>query len=199
MSLASLARDEIVKKEQPALQRLQRPEVIELTARLAQEHQIDVSGVDSLADELLPLAAKQPVEGGKGASALDKLIKYIPTESVTLYLATVSAIGSQEAAKQGSASFWVFWLFVGLTPVLFLLIYIGKRRSASLAALPATKDFPWWKLLASTIAFGSWALAVPGSPYQSMIGGGAIAALLAVFVSTFLSLLEPIFDPPAPS
>jgi hypothetical protein len=58
------------------------------------------------------------------------------------------------------------------------------------------KDFPWWKLLASTIAFLVWALAVPTSPYLSGQAGGAVAALAALFISTFLSLFEPIFDRP---
>ena len=48
----------------------------------------------------------------------------------------------------------------------------------------------------STIAFAAWALAIPGSPYLSVKGadGGVVAALIALFASTILSLLEPVFE-----
>jgi hypothetical protein len=197
MSLAALARDEIVKREQPALQRLQRTQVIDFTKDLAPQHGIAESQVESLANNLLPLATQQPMEGGQGSTALDNLIKYIPTEAVTLYLATVSFIASLEAKLKQAITPLVFWLFVALTPLLFLLIYIGKRRSAGLKALPDVKDFPWWKLIASIIAFSVWALAVPGGPYLSGTMAGALAAFLALFVSTFLSVLEPVFERPA--
>ena len=55
-------------------------------------------------------------------------------------------------------------------------------------------NLPWWKLVASTIAFSVWALAVPNTPYLNSQSGKIVAAFGALFVSTLLTLLEPIFE-----
>lgn len=88
----------------------------------------------------------------------------------------------------------LYWGFVVLTPILFLLIYIGKRRSQSLSFFPSSpKDWPWWKVIASTIAFMAWALAIP--PFIGSDAGKVLAALAALLVSTFLSLLGAVVEP----
>jgi hypothetical protein len=84
-----------------------------------------------------------------------------------------------------------YWFYVALTPVFFLLVYISGVRAAS-KPVPGVNQWPWWKLVASTIAFAVWALAVPGSPYITP-ATGALAGLAALFVSSILTLLEPIF------
>ena len=126
-------------------------------------------------------------------NALSMLVKYIPTESVTLYVAAISAAAALN-------SFWsitgthIYWFFAALTPVIFILIYLGKRRALRLPTLPRVSEFPLWKLFACTVAFLVWALAVPGNPYVSPESGGAVVGFFALFISTVLSLLEPIFD-----
>jgi drug/metabolite transporter superfamily protein YnfA len=89
----------------------------------------------------------------------------------------------------------LYWGFVLLTPLLFILIYIGKRRYLKLRALPQNiKQWPWWKLIASTVAFIFWAWAVP--PVVTTDAGKVVAAFGAVFVSTILSILGAVFEPP---
>jgi hypothetical protein len=142
----------------------------------------------------MPLAAAPPIEPSKGSNALDSLARYIPTEVITLYVAACSAMTALKDKVPGNAPYYVYWGFVGLTPLLFLIILVGKRRSAGLPALPSLGKWPWWKLVASLTAFGIWALAVPGTPYLRGEVGGVVAAFLALFVSTFLTLLEPVFE-----
>jgi hypothetical protein len=89
----------------------------------------------------------------------------------------------------------LYWFFVALTPVLLILVLAGKRRSEGFSVFPTWKEWPWWKLIASTIAFLVWALAIPGTPYLSTAQGKMVAAFGALLVSTFLTLLEPIFEP----
>jgi hypothetical protein len=157
-----------------------------------------------------PVATASPVQKTSGSTALDGLVKYIPTESITLYLAATAALSSStKAAPVAGAKaaptlepMYLYWGFVALTPILFLLIYLGKRRSQNLPLLPDTiADWPWWKLIASTIAFMVWALAVP--PLVDSDLGKVAVAFGALLVSTLLSLIgavvEPAPTPPAPT
>lgn len=127
-------------------------------------------------------------------NALSALVKYIPTESVTLYVAAVSAAPALKAVWPGLSENDIYWFFGVLTPVIFVLVFIGKLRVEGLWPLRSLKDWPWWKTFAATLAFFVWALAVPGPPDIERDTSGTIAALLALLVSTLLSLLEPVFD-----
>jgi hypothetical protein len=160
------------------------------------EFNIPANRLHALEAHLTPLAAETPIEPTKGSNALDALARYIPTEAITLYVAACSAMAALKAKLPAPAPYWVYWTFVILTPLLFLIIFVGKRRSAKLSALPRFGQLPFWKLFASVTAFAVWALAVPGTPYLTGEVGGVIAAFLALFISTFLTLLEPIFEPP---
>lgn len=125
------------------------------------------------------------------------LIKYIPTESITLYVAAVSAAPALKAFAP-RIEVTVYWLFGLLTPILFALILIGKRKAAGGNQTGVFGNWPWWKTIAATVAFLVWALAVPGPPDIPYDTSGAIAGVFALFISTFLSILEPIFErPPA--
>lgn len=134
----------------------------------------------------------------------DQLAKYIPGEALALYLGAVSAASALEGKSESPAgpgivspyALPIYWLFVVFTPVLFLLLYMGKRRSGGDTLLPTWAKFPWWQLVASSVAFAFWALAVPMAPYLTSGGERAIAAFLALFVATMLPILEPIFVPP---
>jgi ABC-type arginine/histidine transport system permease subunit len=87
-----------------------------------------------------------------------------------------------------------YWFFVIVTPLVFLVIYAGKRIANDQSALPGLRQWPWWKLFAATIAFAVWALAVPTTPYMTGAGGGAVAAFFATFVSVLLSMFAPLFE-----
>jgi hypothetical protein len=168
---------------------------------------LDAGAVAQLHNAMLPVAAASPVQKTSGATALDGLVKYIPTESITLYLAATAALSSLTKASTTSGSkaaptlepMYLYWGFVALTPILFLLIYLGKRRSQNLPLLPDTiGDWPWWKLIASTIAFMVWALAVP--PLVDSDLGKITVAFGALLVSTLLSLIGAVVEPePAPA
>ena len=131
----------------------------------------------------------------RNSNVLDALVQYIPTESITLYVASISA-------KEALSTIFpipekaLYWFFCLLTPILFLLIYVGERKNNGLTPFPKWRKLPWWKLVACTIAFAAWALAIPEAPYlnNSDTGGGVVAALIALFASTILSLLEPVFE-----
>jgi hypothetical protein len=126
---------------------------------------------------------------------LDALSRYIPTEIITLYLAALAAMPALVATFAFVTNVRLYWFFAILTPILLLLVLAGKRRREGLPVFPALRDWPWWKLIASTIAFLVWALAVPTTPYMDGPAGKVVAAFGALLVSTFLTLLEPILEP----
>lgn len=130
------------------------------------------------------------------SGALNALIKYIPTESVALYIAAVNAVPALAEEVDISWGELIYWGFGALTPLLYLLLYMGKRRSAGLPILPQSpKEWPLWSIFASTIAFLAWALAVPDGPYLQSANGGLIAGLLALFVSFMLEIVGRIVGP----
>ena len=122
------------------------------------------------------------------------LTKYIPTESITLYIATVSAEASLK--DFGLTADVTYWLFVLATPAFMLLLYLRQLAVAQQNWKIPVTQWPWWRIIASTLAFAVWALAVPGNPLvaKDSATGGVVAALAALFVSTLLNLFTPFFE-----
>lgn len=139
-------------------------------------------GIDLTTDE----QSKDQDNQRTGSNALAVLIKYIPTEIITLYIAAVAAL---ETSQMRSEIF--YWFFVTFTPICYWLVFIGKCRENRMKVLPKLSLWPWWGMFASTVAFGVWALALPSAPYVDR-EATALAGLGALFISTLLSLLEPI-------
>jgi hypothetical protein len=194
MSLASLANDELLKTERATLS----SKIVEPQLQKLELNPANVN-VNQVRSAMTAMAAADPAVDSRTSSALDGLVKYIPTESVTLYVAATSAIASLTAAFPRVTPARLYISFVVLTPILFLLIYVGKRRSQQLSFMPeAVTNWPWWKLIASTIAFSVWALAIP--PLIAGDAGKVVAGFGAVLVSTMLGLIGNIVDPsPAPA
>ncbi|MEM7675756.1 MAG: hypothetical protein AAF449_07095, partial [Myxococcota bacterium] len=155
----------------------------------------------TLESVLDPVARASVNENLKGSDALQSLVRFIPTETITLYIAAVAAVPLVNDMPDPVVSKIVLWSFAALTPIIFVLLLFGKRASSGLPTVPAFSDWPWFKLFASTVAFVAWAVALPESPY--LLGEQrAVGAFVALFVSTMLSLLEPVLSrpsaPPAP-
>ncbi len=132
-------------------------------------------------------------------SAVEALTKYIPTETITLYIATVS---SGEALRQllpglsqDELQFRLYLGFVAFNPVILLLLFLRDLATAGRPWKIPVRDWPWWNLVASTISFAVWALAVPGTKILpiSTAASGVFSGLAALFVSTGLNLLAPLF------
>lgn len=206
MSLTSLAQKEILRRERANLRKFQTHKLYNFAGKIQSEmFATESSTANDFAEKFIPyavntLSPEQPLQQNQATNVLDSLVKYIPTESITLYVAASSAMEALKSQFNFINEERTYWFFGLLTPILFLLIYIGKRRSANIRPLlpKDLKVLPWWKIVASTIAFLAWALAIPNAPYlhaANNVGGGAVAAFLAIFISTFLSILEPIFEP----
>jgi hypothetical protein len=126
-------------------------------------------------------------------NVLAGLTKYIPTESVTLYVGAVSAADALQSVASWLTPDFAYWFFVGFTPALLLLIYLRELAIAGKQWWEPNK-WPYWRMIAATIAFAVWALAVPGNPIIAGDGAAAVASLGAVFVSTLLNLIAPLCE-----
>ncbi len=133
-------------------------------------------------------------ENNMVTGSLNLLVKYIPTEVITLYVATLSATPALQEVFPRVQTGDIYWGFTIITPLLLFLVYVNKRATAGLTPVPTAQEWPWWKLFAATVAFMVWALAVPGNPYVSGDTAAVLAALGAVFISMILNLLEPVFE-----
>ena len=160
-------------------------------SRLAHDLSKRASGTMlSVASEDGPGPKEQDVQ-----NALSALVEYVPAETITLYLATVGSLPVLIESIPGLSAWMVYALFGVLTPILFALIYSGKRRAAGESRFPGWKLWPWWPMVAATIAFLAWGLAVPEGPFLTSEGGRVLGGLLAIIVSTLLGVIGRFFAP----
>jgi hypothetical protein len=193
MSLATLADDEILRTDRSNI--LVTPIIDANLQSVMAALNLDAGAEPALRRAMRPVAAASPIQKTSGSNALDAITKYIPTESVTLYVAATAALSSLGASFSFVTPFTLYCGFVVLTPILFALIYVGKRRSQNLTPpFPDLSKWPWWKLIASTIAFMVWALAIP--PLVTTDAGKIAAAFGVLLVSTLLSLVGAVVERP---
>lgn len=128
---------------------------------------------------------------------LSGLTRYIPTESITLYVAAVSAVPTIKVNIPVFTVPFAYWCCLAFTPVLQLLMFLQK---GAVAGQPVGNPSTWpiWRMVAGTVAFGVWALAVPGffkgADGRDESGYMMLASIGALLISTVLNLLEPIFE-----
>ncbi len=141
-------------------------------------------GMSLDAEEVSETAAEAPQPSG--SNAFETLTRYIPTETITLYLGAMAAL--KEFTTAGISVWAIYAFFAILTPILLIVLTLGHARQSGEQGYAMLH---WWPPLASTIAFLVWAMSVPGHPIANQ--WSALPALGALFVSTFLTALDPIF------
>jgi hypothetical protein len=153
-------------------------------SRLANE---DVSRSVSRSNPAAAAAAGQPSKDDR----FDLLTKYIPTETLTLYVAAMAAEPAISASFNGKIEALELYIAGAvLTPLVLLLAAYGKLRASGLAT--SFRPHPW-PYAAALVAFLIWALSIPGlleNDHQRIVAGFG-----ALFVSTFLALLETALGP----
>jgi hypothetical protein len=201
MSIASLASAEIQRVEGQRLREQSIESFVQRAVDLGTDFKIAPENIKPLVlttVKAAPLSQGAPVDGGvpptSTSTALQGLVKYIPTESATLYLAAASAGEALKATLSFFTPMFSYWFFAALTPILLLLAVLANRRALNLPVFPPFAQWPWWKMFASLVAFLAWGLAVPKNPFSTTALQGAAFAFFAVFVSTLLSLLEGVVE-----
>ena len=121
------------------------------------------------------------------ATAIGQLVRWIPTESITLYVAFLGVLnpisgGVARACDAGYAGRWVaLSVFLLLTVVFVVLVHVAKVRRTA-------EPFRWplFEINVSAVAFTAWAIALPDTPlndicgYKIEVGGFIVLASTAV-------------------
>jgi len=90
----------------------------------------------------------------------------------------------------------VYGVFVfPITPLLFLLLYFNQLALKG-QSFPKVKELPWFRCVASMVAFAVWALCIPGNPFAppEQPGYGVLFGLIAVVVAILLPIIETIYN-----
>lgn len=138
-----------------------------------------------------------PVRDGTGArprsesrqEALETIAKFIPSELLAPYLLLAQTISSSDHSGAPTLRHEaIYWAFVGLTPTYLVILQVSN-------AIGSPQDRPYlphlaWRAVASSLAFGTWALCLPGNPYQEAVGGVAVACVVAMLISPLLSRVD---------
>lgn|SRR5690606_119659 len=188
MSINSLTNDELRRNQAFRDRVAPRPSV---------RRSIEPTDVIPPSETIPPEAAVEvAIQESRANDSLSQLTNYLPVETLTLYVAAVSARPALSSVFSFVDAQFLYWAFAVLTPIFVLLALAVKRREAKMSPFPPLSQFPYWKMFASALAFLAWALAIPDNPYISGEAGGTVAAFLALFISTILNRLETIFQPP---
>lgn len=145
--------------------------------------------------ELATAATGEATSEDPVTTALTLIVTYIPSEVIATYVAVMSVI-RDTSRKSLTPELWVFWGFLIATPIVVWLIYAAKTRSAQPSApLPLTiRKWPKWEMVAATIAFLVWALALPDNPFtHGQMILTALSGVGVLVISVALGLLAPIF------
>ncbi|MET0245600.1 MAG: hypothetical protein ABW182_02535 [Sphingomonas sp.] len=134
----------------------------------------------------------QNAAGQQGEDRFDLLTKYIPTESITLFVAAMSAFPAISESFPSVDRYDLYWAGAVLTPAILLLAGYGKLRATGMNARFRPRI---WPLIASVIAYLVWALSVPGMLDKD--SDRILAGVGAMLVSTVLSLFDRATPPQA--
>jgi hypothetical protein len=154
---------------------------------------------------LEPAAKSQPAppvtaRENPAIAALNIIVTYIPTEILTLYVAIVAFLQSSEATKPGLTTWITFWAFLFATPVVVWILFATKVKSAG-GSLPLhPRVWPWWAMIAATIAYAAWAFALPDTPFRAFDWySGTLGGIAVLVVSAGLGLIGGLVGPAAPA
>lgn len=144
---------------------------------------------------------RRTADAAKGAAPpaaddrFEALTRYIPTETITLFVAAMS-VQPMLAALWPPLGPWVlYWAFAVLTPALqLLLIWLKQREAEGKDATPAPFRPHPWPVIAGLIAYLVWALSVPATGFVEGEAAKAVGAVGALFISSVLSVGDRIAE-----
>lgn len=170
----------------PRIDALRKKEALRTTV---EEIEPEAAGSDS-PEPMVPKPTR--VLTAEQESQFNQLTKYIPTESITLYVASMAALPAFKDSYPFFSSLMFYWFFAFLTPIILWVVDFGQFKKIVPTDSSEQYKLPVWNMSASFVAFLCWALAVPNGPYLNTVAGGVLAALMALFISTFLGLIEKV-------
>jgi|SRR5215471_6684833 len=176
MSLSSLAEDSALRlKGSPGVS----PEAAASTAAAVAVQKVADGATPAQAQAAGVEAANTSAGTSVGGSALSQLIKFVPTETITLYLAVQAALGpitAPEGKTISDADFQARWIWLVILAVATALLAIGlSYRSQKQLDPSGGFKLPAIETVAAVAAFVVWALSLPTTPLLNVSGYNADA------------------------
>jgi hypothetical protein len=163
-------------------------------------------GLEGLVERTPPDRARATEPPKVPPTVTGQLVRWIPTESITLYVAFIALLSAPTAPAGGEiceAGFTGRWIAVGAfalgTVLLAFLVHVGKvRRTAE------PFRWPMWEMSVASIAFVAWALALPDTPLQAFCGykieiGAFIVLTTTVLITAAADALGRNVEAPEPT
>ncbi|ADG11735.1 hypothetical protein B7G68_16895 [Caulobacter segnis] len=148
------------------------------------------------------IAARADGQPAEQKDAFEPLTRYLPTETITVFVAAIAASVDTPALTLAGTPLHVPWLLYGLfavlTPATYLALAYAKQREAERQAGASKAPFAphLWPPIAATIAFLIWALSIRGVlPDGALKTWGGLIAVAAILVSSLLSLADRVLIP----
>lgn len=158
---------------------------------------------------LTALVEREPTPAGEGpkpvgvpSNIVDQLVRWIPTETITLYVAYI-AVAALPTAPKGKklhdADFFWQWVGVGagavVTVLFVVLLAVGKIRTTN-----EPYRWPKFEMVAAAVAFVAFALALPDTPLHDFKGYKTeVGALIVTGVTVFTAVVAYAFGKQPPS
>jgi len=158
-----------------------------------------VVGLQPLVERAQTPESKTPRPTGVPEGVVTRLIRWVPTETIVLYVAFI-ALFDPLVPKKGESDlctaaggFGVRWIgfagFLALTVLIVLLVHTAKVRRTE-----EPFRWPWFEMVVAPIAFSAWALALPDTPLHSICGYGAeIGGFLVLAITVAIGLFADAF------
>jgi hypothetical protein len=98
------------------------------------------------------------------------------------YLAILAAIPTD----RGHGFQWLmFWIFLILTPIVVWLGVAVARQTQGIIVKPA-QQWPWWSMIAATVAFAAFVVVLPGSVTREISWYEPWMGTIAIIFSAFV-------------
>ncbi len=121
---------------------------------------------------------------------LGRLLLFIPADIVAGYTVVIAFNSSSELGSRASWS--IAAVFLALSPTLVIAgVLVRSKREHTPISL---RDLPWFRVIASIIAFLAWVVALPASPFDSLFEVPWFKALTLVAVTILLAAIAPLFE-----
>jgi hypothetical protein len=141
-------------------------------------------GLERLVERPKSEPAQTPQPTAVPSTAIGQLARWIPTESLTLYVAFLGVLnplaGTPRACDAGYAGRWAaLGAFLVMTVSIVVLVHVAKVRRT-------LEPFRWpvFEMSVSAVAFMAWAVALPDTPLNDFCGYKAELGAFIVLATT---------------
>jgi uncharacterized membrane protein len=154
---------------------------------------VDTAVARQQADD--PHKVSPAVPAGVSTNLVNQITRWIPTETITIYIALLALLASQPASSSFTSRWVLFGALVAVNPLVVVLVMMAKSTTANPFKLPV------FEMVVAPVAFAAWAFALPDTPLSSISGydikwNTAIILVSAVAVTLIANALHksPDFD-----